>query len=229
MADKNSKGVEKIDITHGRDFEYTVFFQDKNGKPVSLVGQTLVKVKKKNTDGSVLILSSPLTAKVNEIQKITFSEDPTGGDFKLDYGCGFITAAINWDDDAATVQAKINALNLFSAVVVVGVIDQATGLTLTFGGNDGGRDQPLPIVTDNLQPDAVIVTPSEDTKGIAETGVDVVSEARGEIKVKGSEIQASALLVQLDQTMVPIVRIGDKDLNIKPQEEFYDVFSDPLV
>ncbi len=219
---------KKIIINQGRDFEYTIFLIDKNGIPVSIVGWTLIEIKHKNTDGSILRLRSPLTAKVDEVQQITFSEDPTGGTFVLDYGNGQVTAAINWDDDAATVQAKINALNIFSAVVSAGVIDQATGLTTTFGGDDGAREQPVPIVTDNLEPASVDITVARTTKGIAETGSTVISAERGEIKVKGSEVQSPLLLAGEDQTMVPIVRVADKDLNIEPQENFYDVKSDPL-
>jgi len=219
--------MAKIQITQNRDFEFTAFLKDKNGNATPIVGQTLVKVKMKNADGTTLELVAPQVAKVNEVQTLAFSEDPSSGTFKLDFGNGNITANINFNDSLATVETKINALNIFSAVVVTGVIDQATGLTLTFGGNDGGREQPLPIVTNALLP-TLIVTPAETVKGVALSGVLVVSEERGEIKVNGSEVQSALLEEANNQTAVFIVRIADKDLNIPPQISFHDVLADPL-
>ena len=217
----------KVQVTQGRDFEYTAFLKDKDGQAVPIVGWTFIEVKKINADGSTLRLRAPLVAKVNEVQKIDFSVNPTGGTFKLDYGNGLVTQAINFNDDAATYQAKVNALSIFSGVIGAGVIDQATGLTTTYGGNDGGRDQPIPVVINNLVP-VLDVTVTEVTKGIAETGVDVVSAERGELKIKGSEIESAALNAAIDQTVVFIVRIADKDLNIPPQESFLDVVIDPI-
>lgn len=217
----------KVKIKQSRDFEYTAFLVDENGKPVSIVGQTLVKVRKKNTDKTILELSAPLTPKVNEVQDIAFSVDPTAGTFKLDFGNGEITADINFNDNLATVASKINALKIFSAVLVTGAIDLATGLTLTFAGDDGGRNQPLPTVTNALTP-TLIVTPTETIKGVAESGINVVSEPRGEIKVKGNEVQSQALLEGDDQTTEFIVRIGDQDLNIPAQKNFHDVEADQL-
>jgi len=217
----------KVQITKGRDFEYTAFLKDKNGNPISIVGQTLVKVRKKNEDGTVLELFAPLVAKVNEIQKIAFDVNPTGGSFILDFGNGNITAAINFSDSLATIEGKINALKIFSAVVATGVIDQATGLSLAYDGNDGGRDQPLPTATSSLTP-ATVITPSEFVKGIAESGIDVVSEQRGELKIKGSEVQSDILEEAANQTAVFVVRVADKDLNIPPQKAFHDVLADPL-
>ena len=223
--------MSQTEITQGRDFEFTAFLKDKKTKkPIDITGQTLVSLEMKRTDGTKLIMFAPLTAAVNEIQTISFPSTPTSGKFKLDFGNGNITDFINFDDNAAAVQTAINAVKIFSAVVVAGVIDQATGLTLTYGGNDGGRNQPEPLIDSSTLSDGSTVVPvvAETTTGVAESGIDVVEEKRGEIKIKGSEVESALLKADSNQTAVFIVRIGAKDLNIPPVEDFHTVFSDPL-
>lgn len=220
----------KVKITQNRDFEYTAFLVDEDGKPVDITGFTLVKVRKGNTDGSTLELFAPLTPASNEVQDITFPSDPTSGQFKLDYGNGNKTAFIQFNDNAAAVQAAINAVKIFSAVSVAGVIDQATGLTITYAGDDGGRNQPEPLISDSTLSDGSPVVPVvvETTPGVAENGIDVVSAQRGELKIKGNELQAGLLKEDDDQTTVFVVRVGAKDLNIPPALDFHDVVKDPL-
>ena len=220
-----------VTITQGRDFEFTAFLVDQDKKPVDITGQSLVKMEMKKTDGNKLTMFAPLTPAVNEIQTITFPTTPTSGAFKLDFGNGNITTAINFNDNAAAIQAIINALKIFSSVVVTGVVDQATGLTLTYSGNDGGRNQAEPLIDTSTLSDGSPVVPvvTETVVGVAENGIDVVSEARGELKIKGSEAQSILLKADDDQTAVFIVRIGAKDLNIPPAENFHTVLADPLV
>lgn len=223
--------MSQVKITQGRDFEFTAFLVDQDKKPVDITGQTLVKLEMKKTDGNKLIMFAPLTPAVNEIQTITFPTTPTSGSFKLDYGNGNVTAAINFNDNAAAIQVIINALKIFSSVVVAGVVDQATGLTLTYSGGDGGRNQAEPLIDSNTLSDGSPVVPvvTETVTGVAENGIDVVSEPRGELKIKGSEAQSILLKADEDQTAVFIVRVGEKDLNIPPTENFHTVFTDPLV
>ena len=65
-------------------------------------------------------------------QNILFSAAPASGTFTLTYG-GDTTAAINWNDTAATIQTKLQALTGLSNVIVSGSITANT-LTVTFYG-----------------------------------------------------------------------------------------------
>jgi hypothetical protein len=70
------------------------------------------------------------TVKFAFSQKISFSLTPTSGTFKLQYN-SLLSANINWNDSAATVQSKLNVLTGLSNIVVTGTITSATGLTLS--------------------------------------------------------------------------------------------------
>lgn len=71
---------------------------------------------------------------VTAVQKITFSEIPDAGSFKLKYG-DLETAAIADDDVAADVQTKLRALEGLGDVTVSG--DFEVGFTVTFVGVAG--------------------------------------------------------------------------------------------
>ena len=220
----------KVKITQGRDFEYTLFLKDKDGKPVDITGHSFIRLQKGKEDGSILNFNLPAQAAVDEVQKISFPSDPTSGSFALDYGDGNVTGLINFNDNAAAVEALINALNVFSQVSVSGSITQATGLTITYTGNDGGRAQPNPSIVTNTLSDgaAVVPTVAALTAGVAESGLTVVSAERGEIKVKGSEADSNSLTGQ-NKPGVLEIKIGSKDLNIPTIQDLYDVDVNPLV
>ncbi len=220
----------KVKINRGRDFQFTLRLRDKDGNIIKLTGFTKACLQMKNEDDTILELSSPLATTVNEIQDVAFATDSDAGSFKLNFG-GYVTAAINFDDSLVQIADKINALKIFSEVLVTGAIDLATGLTLTFSGNDGGRDQALPSVESNsltLASVAVAVTPAENVMGVAESGLSVDAEA-GEITVKGSEKEADALASGENLTGVVLIRVGAQDLNIDPLTELYDMVENPLV
>lgn len=219
-----------VKITQDRDFEYTFFLKDKDNQPVDITGHSFVRLQKKKTDGTILFFCAPKTAAVDEIQKVSFPSDPTSGAFALDYGNGNKTGAIQFNDNAATVQTLLRALKIFSGLAVSGSITQATGLTITYAGNDGGRDRVLPTIADNTLDDGspVIPTLATLTPGIAESGLTVVSAARGEILVEGSEDDSNLLITGKDQTGVLEVKIGSKDLNIPAITNLYDVEENPL-
>lgn len=221
----------KVEVFQGRDSAFTAFVVDKTTKTaIGIEGQSFISMEMLKTDGNKLTIFAPLIDAVNEIQTVTFPSDPTSGTFKLDYGNGNITPVINWDDDAAAVQVALRALRIFSAVVVSGVINQAAGLTLTYAGNDGGRNQVEPLIDSNSLSDGAPVVPvvAETTAGVAENGIDVVSEERGELRIKLSEAQTSLLKAEKDQTVVFTIRKGAVDMNIPPHENFLDVLSNPL-
>lgn len=68
----------------------------------------------------------------NEVQQLNFTAVPTSGTFTLDFD-GQITAAINYNDTAATVEAALEALSNLTNVSVSGTI--GSSLTVTFTGN----------------------------------------------------------------------------------------------
>ena len=223
-----------VTITQGRDFEYDIFLQNEDETPKDITGFSLIKLKKKNDDGTIKEFFNPLTAAVDEVQALAFSGTPDAGSFKLEYtsasGIKEKTAAILFSDDAAAVQVAIRALKCFSAMTVSGSF--AAGFVLTYTAADGGRNQALPAVTDattlKVATVLVVVTPSVTTEGVSEKGVDVIEAKAGHLKVKGGEDDSLALVKALDQTGVLVVRIAAQDLNIEPIENLYSVVEDPL-
>lgn len=216
----------KVKVFQGRDSAFTAFVIDQEKKTaIGIVGQSFISMEMTKTDGNKLTIFAPLTAAVDEIQTVTFPTTPTSGTFKLDFLNGNISPAINWDDDAAAVQVALRTIKIFSGVTVAGVIDQATGLTLTYAGNDGGRNQDEPLIDSNSLSDGAPVVPvvAETTAGVAENGIDVVSEERGELRIKLSEAETALLLAENDQTVVFTIRKGNDDLNIPPLDDFLDV------
>lgn len=108
-------------------------------------------------------------AAVDEVQKLSFSADPTAGVFVLSFG-GESTAPINWNDNAAAVQAALQALSTVGSgnVLVTGSISQATGLTLTFAGSLAGQNvEQVAVESSTLVAGgpAVTTTPSTLTPG----------------------------------------------------------------
>lgn len=79
---------------------------------------------------------------VVEIQTVTPSSAPVSGSFVLTYN-SLASAAINWDDTASMIQAKLRGVSGLEQVLVTG--SMATGLVIGFAGVYG--DQPLLTVS----------------------------------------------------------------------------------
>jgi hypothetical protein len=76
-------------------------------------------------------LSAENSRVISSDQKVTFSANPTGGFFVLKYG-KFNSYNLNWDDTADQIQVKLRAsLTGVDNIVVTGVVDSITGLTLS--------------------------------------------------------------------------------------------------
>ncbi len=111
-------------------------------------------------------VSSISVAAINEVQKLSFSADPTSGVFKLVFPEG-TTADVNYNDNAAAVQAKCEAVLGAGNIAVTGSITAATGLTLTYQGTLAGSNRTEVTVTGNTLDagGAVTITPSTTTEG----------------------------------------------------------------
>lgn len=101
----------------------------------------------------------------DEVQTITFSNEPTSGSFTLIFD-GEETAEIAFDDVFGDVQTALNALTALSAVTVTG--NYTTGFVVTFTGADGEIDQEALTVGDNTLSDGadIDITITETTKGV---------------------------------------------------------------
>lgn len=100
---------------------------------------------------------------VNEIQTLTITGTPTGGDFTITYA-GQTTAAIAFDADAAAVQSALEALSNIGVgdVACTGGDLPGTAVVITFGGALANTDVALMTVDDagltgGSSPEATIV------------------------------------------------------------------------
>lgn len=105
----------------------------------------------------------------DEVQSIDITGTPTGGTFRLAFGV-YVTSALAYNADAATVQAALLALNCF-ATGDLAVAGSNPNFGVTFGANYGKSNQPLFTLNDNSltggsSPD---VSFSTDTAGVAAT------------------------------------------------------------
>lgn len=117
----------------------------------------------------------------DEVQHIHFSATPDAGQWTLIFD-GEETGTLNFNDNAATIQAALNALNGLSGVVVTGAYPD---FDVTYSGSDGSKDQPLLQIGTNTLTAAAIqvnVTFTETTPGVLpNVSVDVIAETAGEI------------------------------------------------
>lgn len=122
-----------------------------------------------------------LVAGADEVQDVTFSGTPTSGSFRLVYE-DEQTGLIAWNDNAATVQSELNALNDLSGVTVSGSF--AAGFTITFAGDDGKLPQPLLTTADNSLDDggAVTISVAETVAGVPQGTASVTAENAGEVQ-----------------------------------------------
>ena len=94
--------------------------------------------------------------KASEVQSIIFDGVAVSGSYELNFDGAGPTAAINYDDDAATVQAAIRTLAGLESAVVTG---SAGNFSVSFAGYNG--EAPLMTVSNNTMQDggAGTVTP----------------------------------------------------------------------
>lgn len=114
---------------------------------------------------------SALVAAVNEVQTLTITGTPTGGDFTLTFD-GVTTAAIAYNADAATVQAALVAISNINTgdVTCGGGALPGTPVTITFGGRYAGRSMPLMTadgggLTGGTTPDAAVALTTQGSPG----------------------------------------------------------------
>ncbi len=93
---------------------------------------TLSNAAKRYLDKSV---ATVVQAQYDETQQIAITGSPTGGTFTLTFG-GQTTAAINWNDNAATVQTRLQALSSIGAnnALVTGGPGPGTPFVVEFAG-----------------------------------------------------------------------------------------------
>ena len=86
----------------------------------------------------------------DEVQTVTITGSPTGGTFTLTFG-GQTTAAINWNDSAATVQTRLQALSSIGSnnATVTGGPGPATPFTVEFVGTLADASQSLITLNNN--------------------------------------------------------------------------------
>lgn len=87
---------------------------------------------KPGASGFINTIVSPAIIPQISVQAITFASAPSAGTFFLSYN-GNSTAAINWNDSAATIQTKLQAVASLGAVTVTGSI-ASLSLVVTFTG-----------------------------------------------------------------------------------------------
>jgi hypothetical protein len=96
-----------------------------------------------------------------ESQTLTFSAAPASGTFVFNYG-GHASAAINWNDTAAMVQAKLQAMPGLSEVLVTGSIAGEL-LTVQFAGVYGLLS--LATITSNTLNGSITITVAQSVAG----------------------------------------------------------------
>lgn len=144
---------------------------------------TIISVSGNATARFVTIV--PVTidvAAVNEVQKINFTHaSPTAGDFKITF-VDETTVAIPFNAAAIDVANALNGLLGLSGVTVSG--SYASGWTITFAGDDGGKNQPTVGIADNtlmnssdpLVASVVVLTQGDTPKA---ENISLVAESPG--------------------------------------------------
>ena len=128
------------------------------GSQVSVQGDPSI-VFTTDADGTI-------AAGTDEVQDITFDATPDSGEFTLNFN-GDVTADILFSDNAAAVEAALEALPSITSVSVAGSF--AAGFTVTFDGVDGLQPQNLLVEESNtllLVATPVVITIAETTPGL---------------------------------------------------------------
>jgi len=217
--------MAKQKVVRGRDFRFKMHFRQKGGAVEKLTGTDFASLTLAGESDPV-VLCSPLTAGVDCVQKVAFPSNVDAGGFQLDFGSGYVTPTIQFNDSLATIQGYINALKIFFGdVLVTGAIDSASGLTITYQAQDGKRAQPVPSILNNtltLASAAVVPTVSVLTVGEGENGLNIDEEA-GEVEVVGNQTQSALLETGKGKGGLLDIRSDSLNKNIPPIEDLIDV------
>lgn len=116
---------------------------------------------------------------VVEVQTITPSAAPASGTYELNFGSD-VTAAINWNDTAAQIQAKVRTLTGLEAATVTGTL--ATLVTVTFNGYYGNAA--LMTVTNNTLNGGITLAIAQATAG--ETFGPAITRTQGLVQYFGA-------------------------------------------
>ncbi len=110
----------------------SVAFTDEATSSSDLTTYTISNSVKRYFDKNV---ATVVQAQYDETQQIQITGSPTGGTFVLRFG-GQNTATINWNDNAATVQTRLQALSSIGAgnALVTGGPGPATPFVVEFAG-----------------------------------------------------------------------------------------------
>lgn len=134
----------------------------------------------------VVILVTP------ESQTLSFSAAPSSGTFVFNFG-GHASAAINWNDTAAQIQAKIRAVAGLEEVVVTGSISGQL-LTVQYAGAYGNLA--LATITSNTLNGSITITVAQTVAG--ETLAAAITRTKNLVQYFG--IVADANLAEIGQT-----------------------------
>lgn len=129
-----------------------------------------------------------------EQQTISLSGTPASGTFLLNFD-GDVTAAINWNDNAAQIQTKVRTLTGLEEATVTGSL--AAGLTVAFKGYEDGNAPLMTATSNSLQtsaPAAINITIAESVTG--ETMAAAITRTKNVIQYFG--VMKTALVAQVE-------------------------------
>lgn len=141
----------------------------------------------------------------DNIQKVSFSNVPTVGSFKLKYGSS-LTANIDWNDVVADVKSALEALTEINEVTVTG--NFTTGFIIRFSGPDSNKDK-LTFEYDSNTLKALTV----------DTVITIEVQSRGYNNL-GEHVESSPIDTQIKGLKVPIPE--GKRIEIS---QYYDIKS----
>ncbi len=217
--------MAKVKVTVGKDFDFFIKLRKKNGDPESLTDWSVIKILfNSKTPGAPVELRAPVTPGIDEIQTLSFSAVPASGTFTLTHD-GNQTTDLAFGASALDIQNALNALKSLSTVTVTGSF--AADFVITFTNDDGNRDQLLLLATPTDLKDGanadITITPAVTTPGVPTKGIEVTDAACGILHVFGTEDESEQMAEGGDLPADLQIRIKDRDLNIKPLENFVDV------
>jgi len=135
----------------------------------------------------------------DEVQQIAITGAPTGGTFTLVFGAQ-TTATINWNDNAATVQTRLQALSSIGAgnVLVTGGPGPGTPFIVEFTGTLQWAPQALitrgtDSLTGGSTPDAVITRITAGANFSAITAGFTLFRANARVVFPAPQVQGTAI------------------------------------
>ncbi|HEX7059192.1 MAG TPA: hypothetical protein VF176_05005 [Solirubrobacterales bacterium] len=180
------------------------------------------------TWGEDVVESGPDNA--NQTQSVAIYA--TGGTFALEFG-GEVTGQIAFDADASVLEQKLNELpsigGVGGVVTVTGGPGNASGSTpylVTFGGAQGGANQPL-LVVDNSGLTGSGATSFVQTTNLGGTGFEICIPASGDICKSGNRIYYN---VSVNQATGDVYATGSSSVDhFSSTGEFLGAFGNDVV